>query len=75
MDELETRLAGLELLVMERLALDPPAILRQLMVALDVESFGEERDQRNQAIAILEDAVRRFDAISEGFRIVKPRDG
>lgn len=72
MDEIEARLAALELLVMERLALDPPGTLRQLREALDVEAFGEERTQRDQALQILDDAIARFDAFAAGWRLRGP---
>jgi len=72
MEELEARLAALETLFMERLALDPPAMLRALQAQLDVEAFGDERMIRDQALHILGDAIRRFDEISVGFRIPTP---
>jgi len=70
MDEIEARLAAVELLLIERLALDPPATLRALIDQIkSAEAFGEEKMIRAQAILILEDALRRFDEFTVGFRI------
>ena len=70
MDELEARLAAVELLLIERLALDPPGTLRALIDQIKTaEAFGDEKMIRAQAILILEDALRRFDEFTVGFRI------
>lgn len=73
MDEIEARLAAVELLLMERLALDPPGTLRALIDQIkSVEAFGDEKMIRAQAILILEDALRRFDEFTVGFRVPPP---
>lgn len=73
MDEIEARLAAVELLLIERLALDPPGTLRAMIDQVRAaESFGDEKMIRAQAILILEDALRRFDEFTVGFRIIPP---
>lgn len=58
---------------MERLALDPPTVLRALADQLrSAEAFGEEKMIRAQAMLILGDAIRRFDEFTVGFRISLP---
>lgn len=63
MDELEARLAALELLAIERLALDPGPVLARLREAIaeGVEGAldGDERMVREQALQLVEDAQRR----------------
>ena len=71
MDELEQRVAALELLLMERLALDPPGVWTQIA---DNLAGGDDVDPdeaviRAQAEAILDDARRRFDAFTLGRRL------
>lgn len=48
---------------MERLALDDPGRLAQLLVAVKTWPPGR---QRAQAIMIIEDAIRRFDGLTVG---------
>lgn len=69
MDELEARVAALELIMMERLALDPPTTLRALREAINVEAYGEEKMIRAQADQIITDAIQRFDEFNTGWRI------
>lgn len=65
MDELEARLAALEGLVMERLALDPPGVHAQLREAV---RGWPDKVQRAQGLAILDDAMRRGDEFTPGVR-------
>lgn len=67
MDEIEARLATLEGLLMERLALDEPGRLAQLRIAVMTWPPGR---QRAQALMIIEDAIRRFDEVEIG-RVLK----
>lgn len=79
MDENELRIAALELLVMERLALDEPGRLLQLEAAIraglalrgEPGDGGEEQTIRLQALQIVDDARRRFDVFSVGVAIPK----
>lgn len=66
MDELETRLAALEGLLMERLALDSQPMIARL---IDMVATWPEDDQRAQALQILDDALRRFDEFASGQRL------
>lgn len=63
MDEIEARLAALELLAIERLALEPRPTLAALRdkIAAGVEGVldDDERMIRAQALALVEDAQRR----------------
>lgn len=75
MDELEARIFALELLLSERLALDPPGVHLQLEANLREgldEAGPEERQIRQQALDWLKDARARFDVFTTGIRIVKP---
>lgn len=65
MDEFDTRLAALELLLIERMALDPLGALRELTAALQERSFEDGADERAQAIAVLDDAIGRLNATSK----------
>lgn len=66
MDELQNRLAALERSMCERLEEDPFRILSELTAVLEAVTVGDEGDGRIQAIAILEDAIARYDASSLG---------
>lgn len=63
MEENEARIAALEGLLMERLALDEPGRLAQLRIAVMAWPRGR---QRAQALIIIEDAMRRFDEVEIG---------
>ena len=65
MDDLDTRLAALELLLIERIALDPLGALRELTAALQDRAFEDGADERTQAIAVLDDAICRLEATSK----------
>ena len=65
MDEIETRLATLEGLMLERLALEPPGVIAQLV---DQVQTWPDDVQRAQALALIDDATRRFDAFTPGTR-------
>lgn len=71
MDELELRIAALELIISERLAMDTPEQLRQLRKQLQSEAYGDEKIIRAQAIDWVEEALRRSDEFSPGF-VYKP---
>lgn len=69
MDELEKRLAALELVIIELGAwLDPAAIDDAMRsIAAGVETgCEEEREIRRQALHLLEDARKRFDPPAGG---------
>jgi hypothetical protein len=74
MDEIELRLAALELLIMERLALEPPAKLVALRDSIavgmpDPERHGrnhEEHDIRIHALQVVDDAIRSNDGFVTG---------
>ncbi len=63
MDENEARLAAIEGLLMEMLALQRPEMIALLRVA--VQSWPRGR-QRAQALMILQDAEQRYDEFSVG---------
>lgn len=62
-NEIEVRLAALEGLLVERLAMDEPHRLAQQLFAAKTWPAGRKRAQ---AIMITEDAIRRFDEIEVG---------
>lgn len=66
MDETEIRIAALELIAMERLALEPPSILRALAEAINVRASGDEKVIRAQALQIIEDAANRHEPFNLG---------
>lgn len=68
MDELELRLAAVEGLLMERLALDTQPMIARLV---DLVATWPDDEQRAQALQTLDDAMRRFDEFNVG-RIIKP---
>jgi hypothetical protein len=82
MKELELRVAALELLLLERLALDEPGKLLQLETnigaAVKRPIDADERAIRQTALDVLDAARRRFDEF-EGARCspnkCKPRHG
>ncbi|PZR36510.1 hypothetical protein [Caulobacter segnis] len=69
MDELEKRLAALELVVIELGAwLDPAAIddaMRSIAAGIET-GCDEEREIRRQALHLLQDARRRFEPPAAG---------
>lgn len=75
MDELELRIAALELLALERLALDEPGRLAQMEAnireGLDTPVDDDERTVRLQALQLIEDARQRFDLFTAGVRFPK----
>jgi len=75
MDELEARIAALELLALERLALDGPGHRAQLRAAIAAGLDGGDADERmvrRAALQLLDDADRRFDAFTQGGAVRRP---
>lgn len=70
MDEIEARLAALELLAIERLAMTPAPQLARLREALAAGVEGslddDERMVREQALQLVEDAQRRRLTFTDG---------
>lgn len=70
MNELELRIAALELLELERLAIMPPEALVQLEVHIKAPMRQEieagERAVRTHALQLIDDARRRFDEFATG---------
>jgi hypothetical protein len=81
MDEIEARLAALELLILEWLALEPEGKRAQMedAIAAGLPERGspsrdaDEHDVRRQALQILRDSRTRFDVFTAGVRIVPPK--
>lgn len=65
MDDLEARIAALELLIIEDLALRSPDHLRRMLDAiaegLEHDISADERMVREGALQLVEDAARRFE--------------
>jgi len=63
MNDMEARLAALELLEIERMALDPPPLVTKLRDIIVLGFVGpisdDERMIREQALRLIEDAQRR----------------
>lgn len=70
MDELETRLAAVEGLLLEWLALTPAPVLQRLT---EIVGSWPEGDQRSQALQLIRDALERYDEFTQG--IVLRGDG
>jgi hypothetical protein len=71
-DEIELRLAVLERLVLERLALEPPGVLAQLAAVMRqglAEADPDDRAVRMQALVMLHDALTRNDEFTVGSRM------
>lgn len=66
MDETETRIAALEGIVLEWLALAPP---QKVDVLSDLIRAWPDKQLRAQGLAIVQDARERFDEVSPGWRI------
>lgn len=73
MDDNAQRLAALELLMMERLALDGPGQLVQLAEAVRPKKgqSGEDALVRARAFQLIEESVRRHDQFSIGLMFTK----
>jgi hypothetical protein len=75
MDERDLRIATLELLIVERLALDPPGVHQQLVDSIygvGLDGYSEdERAVRTAALDEIAAAKGRFDEFAGGVRIAK----
>lgn len=69
MDELESRLAAVEGLLLEWLALTPPTLLMRLT---EIVGTWDEPEQRGQALQLIEDALRRYDEFTQGIVLRGP---
>lgn len=67
MDELELRIAALELIVTEMLGREDRDRLLMLRGQLQAEAYGDEKTIRAQAIDWVDEAIRRHDEFSPGF--------
>lgn len=70
MDKIEVRLAALELLAIERMAMDPPPLLTKLHTVI-VSGFAhnasaDDRTVRERALRHIEDAQRRHLKVKRG---------
>lgn len=73
-DEMEARIAALELLLIEVLADLEPGRLQTAIARIAGGGPGDDLDSaaRAQAVAVLEDALTRHDVFASGFTLRRP---